>query len=241
MSLRAFAGLSLTTEPPYQRGGPRGYRGPADRSARARTGWSTVMASFAMLPARTEVPLSRDGRKAGIHVEAEWLITDVAFNAALGLQVRQAREAAHLTRPELVALLPFKITVATLLNWELGHRSISYARLVELARALQRTAPDLMRAAIESVESVETMFVDLDLRPLCDDMGPRFEVLRLWAKNKLATIDQDARGIARVHHTVVRELAVLLNLHVSVLVEHLTTTAGLVKINVNPVNHARRE
>lgn len=61
--------------------------------------------------------------------DADWLVTDAEVNIALGAELRSAREAAGLSRPQFVAQLPFKTTVPTVLNWELGHRAISYAKL----------------------------------------------------------------------------------------------------------------
>lgn len=152
--------------------------------------------------------------------DVDWILTEESVNAALGAEVRRAREAAGLSRPELVAQLPFKIAVATLLNWELGHRSISYARLVEIGRALNVSAPDLLRRAIERVEVIESLLVEFDLRPLCDDTDPRFGLLRRWAENKLAAAGEDS--VVRVHHSVIRELAVLLGVRLADLVEHLS-------------------
>lgn len=165
-----------------------------------------------------------------MQVDADWILTEEDVNAALGAEVRRAREAAGLSRPELVAQLPFKIAVATLLNWELGHRAISYARLVEIGRTLNIRAPDLLRRAIERVELIESLLVELDLRPLCDDANPRFGLLRTWAENKLATMD-DESSVVRIHHSVIRELAVLLSVHLTDLVTHLSKTTSFRQIS----------
>jgi transcriptional regulator with XRE-family HTH domain len=167
-----------------------------------------------------------------------WILTDDAVNAALGAEVRRAREAAGLTRPELVAQLPFKIAVATVLNWELGHRSISHSRLIEVARTLRTSAPALLRRAIDRVEVIESLLVELDLRPLCDDANPRFGILRTWAENKLTTLDNDG-SVVRLHHSVIRELAVLLSVRLADLVSHLTHTTSFRQVSAqHPVaNH----
>lgn len=156
--------------------------------------------------------------------EADWLLKDSDINAALGAEVRSAREAAGLTRPELVARLPFRTTVPTVLNWELGHRAISYARLVELGRTLHRSGPELLRRAIDRVDSIQSALVELDLRQLQED--PDAGLLRTWAENKLAT-KNDTGTIVRIHHTVIREWAVLLGMHLTDLVRHLEEKASL--------------
>jgi transcriptional regulator with XRE-family HTH domain len=162
--------------------------------------------------------------------DAGWLLSEEEVNVALGAEVRRSREAAGLTRPQLVAQLPFKIAVATLLNWELGHRSISYARLVEIGRTLNSSAPELLRRAIERIESIESLWVELDLRPLCDDANPRFGLVRTWAENKLATIG-DANSIVRIHHSAIREMAILLRVHLVDLVRYLSATASFREIS----------
>lgn len=161
---------------------------------------------------------------------ADWLLTDAEVNAALGAEVRAAREAAGLTRPELVAELPFTTSVPTLTNWELGKRTISYAKLVELSRTLRRNGPDLLRRAVERVESIQSLVVELDLRQLCEDTNPRYGVLRTWAENKLSTM-QDAGSVVRVHHSVVREWSVLLRVHLTELVRHLEKTASFAQVS----------
>lgn len=87
---------------------------------------------------------------------------DLDINVALGGEIRSAREAARLTRPELVARLPCAASVPTLANWEMGKRAIPYAKLMDVGRALGVSGPDLFRRAAERVaedargESVES-------------------------------------------------------------------------------------
>lgn len=160
----------------------------------------------------------------------DWVLQDAEVNVAVGAEVRAAREASGLTRPELVAQLPFKTTVATLLNWELGKRSISYARLVEACRTLNRTAPDLLRRAIDRVDSIHAMTVELDIEQLSADTNPEFGTLRTWAVHKLAS-RVDAGPIVQVHHTVIREWAVLLAVPLVDLVHHLEKAASLQRVS----------
>jgi transcriptional regulator with XRE-family HTH domain len=176
------------------------------------------------------MPLSSDGETPVMQVDADWLLTEEDLNAALGAEVRRAREAAGLTRPELAAQLPFKISVATLLNWELGHRAVSYARLLEVSRTLNVSAPDLLRRAIDRVELIDSLLVELDLRPLCEDANPTFGLLRTWAENKIETLE-DERSVVRVHHSVIRELAVLLSVRLTDLVKHLSKTTSFRQVN----------
>lgn len=155
---------------------------------------------------------------------ADWLLTEADVNAALGAEVRAAREAAGLSRPELAARLPFPIAVATLLNWELGHRAISYVKLLEIARTLRRSGPELLGRALDRVESIHSLTVALDLQRLSQNV--RFKVLRTWADNKLRT-GQVEGTVARVHHSVVREWAVMLDVPLPDLVRYLEQAASL--------------
>lgn len=139
---------------------------------------------------------------------ADWVLSDNVINTAVGTAVRRAREAEGHSRPDLAAILPFPVTAATLLNWELGKRAISYSKLVEVARVLNTTGPALLAQAIELVEVIDSLMVDVDLEPLCADQGRLFKPVRTWARNKRATLG-DAAPVVRVHHSVIRELAVL--------------------------------
>lgn len=157
--------------------------------------------------------------------ERDWLIQDTDMNAAVGAELRSARDAAGLTRPELVEQLPFKTTVPTLLNWELGHRAVGYARLVELARTLGRTAPDVLEAAIARVDCVPTLTVEIDLDLLAKGRDEQYALLRRWATSRRAAFP-DSGPMVRVHHTVVREWAVLLGVSLPTLVRHLDDGGG---------------
>lgn len=161
--------------------------------------------------------------------EVDWLLTEEKINAALGGEVRRAREAAGLTRPQLVELLPFEATVATLLNWELGHRGISYVRLVELARTLNHSATQLLQRAIARVEAIQTQYVDIDVVALCDDSTARYVMLRTWAERKREPLTEGVHMV-RVHHTVVREWAVLLNVKLIDLIRYLAKAANLTPV-----------
>jgi transcriptional regulator with XRE-family HTH domain len=164
--------------------------------------------------------------------EADWVLSEDKINVALGGEVRRAREAAGLTRPQLVELLPFEVTVATLLNWELGHRGIAYVRLVELARTLNHSATQLLQRAIHRVESIQTQFVDIDVIALCDDSTARYVMLRTWAELKRETLVEEDLPIVRVHHAVIREWAVLLNIKLIDLIRYLGKVANLTPVVV---------
>lgn len=163
--------------------------------------------------------------------DPDWVVQDSDVNVALGAEMRAAREAAGLTRPELVAQLPFKTTVPSVLNWELGHRAASYARLIEWGRALNRPAPDLLRGAIERVDSIPSLLVEIDLVQLCKDTTPALATLRTWAQNKLA-VGAAGEPLARIHHSVIREWAVQLGVSLPQMVSYLKFAASLRQVGM---------
>ncbi|MGH3762520.1 helix-turn-helix domain-containing protein [Actinophytocola sp.] len=156
--------------------------------------------------------------------------TDEAMNIAVGAELRRAREAAGLTRSELAAILPFKASAAGLSNYETGKRMVSHWRMVEFCRAVDAYAPDVLGRAIESVESIQTLLVELDLRAIADDDDARFAPIRTWARNRLARVSLESTTV-RVHHSVVRELAVLLDMSSNDLVKHLASTASFRQVS----------
>ena len=161
--------------------------------------------------------------------EPDWLLTENKIRVALGREMRRAREAAGLTRPKFVELLPFDGSVHTLLNWELGHRAISFARLVEVARLLGHTAPQLLQRALAKAEAIQTQYVDIDIAALRKDSTAKYVMLRDWAERKRATLSEDTQ-IVRLHHTVIREWAVLLNVKLIDLVRYLDAKASLAPV-----------
>lgn len=80
---------------------------------------------------------------------------DQAMTAAVGAEMRLAREAAGFSRRTLVAALPFQVAAATILNWEHGHRAISFGRLVSFGLAVGVPAPDLLRRAVERAQAAQ--------------------------------------------------------------------------------------
>ena len=164
--------------------------------------------------------------------KADWDLSDKTLNTALGSEVRRLREKAGLTRPDLAALLPFDLSVAALLNWELGERSISYVRLIWLGRILGVSAPELLRRAIERIEVTNADLVQLDLEPVANNKEKGFYLLGKWARNKLAQTERET-SIVRLHHSVIRELAIMLDVELTDLVEFLTSKASLRPVPAN--------
>lgn len=161
---------------------------------------------------------------------ADWMLTEEKINVALGGEIRRARVAAGLSRPKLVELLPFEITVASLVNWELGKRGIAFMYLVEVARTLNYSATQLLQRAIARAETIQTQYVDIDLDGLREDSTARWVMLRTWAEKRNELLLEGDSRIVRLHHTVVREWAVLLGVHLVDLVIYLRKVADLTPV-----------
>ncbi|GAB3429801.1 helix-turn-helix domain-containing protein [Actinophytocola sediminis] len=70
-----------------------------------------------------------------------------AVARAAGIEVRLARGAAGLSRPQLIERLRRRVPVNTLAGWETGVRAISIDRLVDVCDALSIDAGDLLTRA----------------------------------------------------------------------------------------------
>lgn len=162
--------------------------------------------------------------------ETDWVVSDEVMNAAVGKELRLAREAAGLTRPELVDELPFTVSVATLANYESGKRAVSYRRLLEFSRVTRVDAWDILRRAIERVEAIQSLLVEVDLQVIAYDDDPRFVLLQRWAKTRLE-VAPTGTTIVRLHHSVLREFATMLDISAGVLVKHLEACASLRQVS----------
>jgi transcriptional regulator with XRE-family HTH domain len=129
-----------------------------------------------------------------------------AISRAIGMEIRSAREARSLSRQQLASLLPYDISVRTLLSYEHGLRNLSVVRLIEigqvlgvdariiLARSLQRAQLDPMKLALV-----------VDLNKMIKDESPAYRPMRQWARNTLN--EKTNNGVVDMPPNVVRHLA----------------------------------
>lgn len=128
-----------------------------------------------------------------------------ALARAIGEELRRAREALGVSRAKFVAGLPSGIGERTLLAYEHGLRQISIVRLVELCEHLGVSAPDLLRRAMQKVDTyLSNLTLRVDLRDLIDSVNNRFRPLVPWARNRL---NDTPDGTAHLSPSAIRELA----------------------------------
>lgn len=146
-------------------------------------------------------------------------VTEEAIVRALGSELRRAREAAGWTRADLVARLPFEMHVQTLTNYERGLRQCTLGRLVEICRALDLTAPDVLRVALQRAEMDVHAVVQVDLRAAAEDSSAEFVPLQRWARNRLAT---EPAGVVRLGQATIKEMAAVMDVPPATLTKRLS-------------------
>jgi transcriptional regulator with XRE-family HTH domain len=124
---------------------------------------------------------------------------------ALGDELRQARKRLGWTRRELLRRANVDISLQTLATYELGTRSISVTRLVELCAALGVTAHELLARATQAEPRGH---LRLNLRAVLRTDRAELEPLRRWARVLLATTP-DMPATTRLNPTATARMAEL--------------------------------
>ena len=109
----------------------------------------------------------------------------VAYPRALVRELRRLRASNGWTRKDLADRLPDDISVQTLATYELGTRSISVLRLVELCDALGTTAQELLASTDHVLRPVPAGTIRVDLPALAGDQRPELAPARRWAASRL--------------------------------------------------------
>lgn len=137
--------------------------------------------------------------------EDEYESWSKAVGLAIGVELRQFREAQGLSRVQVAASTPSEIGDRTLLSYEHGTRHISAVRLIEICRALKADPPTLVREALQRAQvSLANLNLCIDLRAVLKDRNDKFRPMRQWAINCL---NEHPGGVVEVEPTVVRHLA----------------------------------
>lgn len=140
---------------------------------------------------------------------------------ALGEELRRARSEVGWTRAELVERMRSEIHARTLANYEQGSRQCTVARFVEICEALGVAAPDVLGLALQRAKvQLLASSIQVDLQAVLNDTSTKLEPLRRWARNRLAS-NQNDRGVARLPKAAVHDMAALLDITDAELVEQL--------------------
>lgn len=143
------------------------------------------------------------------------------INRMVGEELRRAREAAGLTRAQLIERMTSAIHPQTLASYENGIRQCSIPRLEELSRALRVDAPELLAIAFQRAYAdplARTLRVDL--LTLTKDISEIFVLVRNWARNRLEDLP-DEPPVARLEPATLREMAYMANVPLLDLINYL--------------------
>lgn len=145
----------------------------------------------------------------------------------LGDELRRVRTRRGWTRVDLQAHLLSDLSVKSLAMYEVGERSCSVPRLVELCQAMGVLAHDLLARAYERslcMDGAGGMLVDLD-RVVNDDQ-PELLPLRRWASTRLAAGDHGQRDAVPLGKPALASMAELCGVTAAELVGRLHELGG---------------
>lgn len=138
--------------------------------------------------------------------------TRTGFGRVLGDELRQARKQRGWTRKHLrerLAVVPL-ISVQTLATYELGTRSLTVERLVELCAVLQVSASELIARAVRRAACAEpTDPLPVDLHVVVRDRRPALSPLRRWAHCHLNAVPDGQPTVVHLAQAAVERMAEL--------------------------------
>lgn len=144
-----------------------------------------------------------------------------AFGRILGQEIRRAREAKGWTRLQLVEHLPSGIADRTLLSYEQGIRQLTVLRLVEICRALDVAASDLLDRALVKYGDLRGFALKVNLRAILRNTHDEFEPVRRWAAARLEDAPDAPDTPVLLNPDTVREMAVIFGVTHKVLAAYL--------------------
>jgi transcriptional regulator with XRE-family HTH domain len=131
--------------------------------------------------------------------------SEKVISRALGKALREAREALHWSRGQLVARLPSRIGDRTLLTYEHGTRPLTVLRLLEIARVVGIPGPTLLTLALQKAElELTNLVLRVDLHALLKNESVECRPMIQWARNKL---NKNPDGFVELSPSIVEELA----------------------------------
>lgn len=106
---------------------------------------------------------------------------------SLGRLIRTMRVERGWTRPELAERIAFRPSEPVVLTWEHGHRTMTVAKLVLIARTFGVPAADMLQSAVQAV-GIDRMHLLVDLAAVVDEppATARDLAVRRWASRRLA-------------------------------------------------------
>ncbi|HEX3789478.1 MAG TPA: helix-turn-helix transcriptional regulator [Pseudonocardiaceae bacterium] len=146
-----------------------------------------------------------------------------AYPGVLGDELRQTRKARGWTRKDLQAHLESEISLPALAAYELGTRTLSVVKLVELCAALGTSAPELLGRVHARLSPGPSGTIDVDLRTLATHARPELEPVRGLAARQVRDLPGDRPSVVALHPAAIQYLAQLCDLPASELVTALVS------------------
>jgi hypothetical protein len=146
-------------------------------------------------------------------------LTGDVITRAVGVELKRTREARRMTRAQLIALLPSKISERSVLSYEHGLRQLTLLRLAELSWALDVDAITVFARGLQRARVlVEKLPLAVDPRAVHADECMEYRPLAQWARN---TLKDHRDGIVEIEPAVVRHLAAFVGCTHRDLADHL--------------------
>lgn len=135
-----------------------------------------------------------------------------SIKAAVGAELRRARDTLGWTRAELIERLPFDIHPQTLAGYERGAVHCTVGRFIDMCSVMGVSAPDILACAMQRAEiDLDITGVQVDLRAVISNSTPALLPLRRWARARLKT-ELSRDGVAHLTWPTVQEMATLFGL-----------------------------
>lgn len=151
------------------------------------------------------------------HAEDPGNAVHTVLGKAIGHQLRRARQAAGMTRAQLVARIGSGIHPQTLATYERGIRHCTSVRLIEICIAMGVSAPDIIQWAMQTTHAdLPTIGIKADLRAIIHTKQEIPAPIQTWVKARLR--DDPEADVAHLSWADLHELTELWRIEQSALV-----------------------
>lgn len=131
------------------------------------------------------------------------------FACTLGDELRRTRKQRGWSRKQLLDHMESQISIQTVATYESGRRQCSVARLVEICRAMDVYAHDLLARVHQRAEMDMSKSLVLDLNQIVGDRQPELAPLRRWAHQRLVHADGATTPAVPLDRTALKLMAEL--------------------------------
>lgn len=143
------------------------------------------------------------------------------FACALGDELRRTRTQRGWSRKQLLDHLESQISIQTVATYESGRRQCSVARLVEICRAMDVYAHDVLARVHKRTQTETSDRLVLDLQLIVRDRQPELVPLRRWAHQRLGHAGRDRAHMVPLDLAAIESLAELCGMSTVELIRRL--------------------